>query len=924
MSISTSVPGGVGGGGGGGGSVSYESYAPRSSGQIARLNRIEALTACPTARAVAPTSATTSSSAATGGGGAAATDVQAEGPSLLFSKAMAVPSLYHEAEFDAWNQSHAAAKSQQGGGDEDGKDSERSRDAAVSSGIPAAYHSPVVHEAVSRAMELSQALTQQWKHTTSLRLACRASLNIAQDISSAHVALIRHSGELSAAADRLHEQAAALEQHAEEIGQPLQHYNAVDRIGIQVGVLFKNNAQQSHVRGLAKIKVDDDDFPKVLQEIDDAILYFGKESGGAQALQELQKTQSKHQKQQQPLSGNLEYYRRALVLQEAALFLVQQAVAERVQTTAQQISNALPTNQVVPADQLEASLIYTRFHGISNRSNRLVTLVKKRLHTLQGQRYAHGEEALTAYYELIQKCRATYCSSRESLLRPTLRAHMEQLHKLHGPTGMTRLASVFWIRLCTVETNLYVDFFGDAQPHKTTELQTFLGSLCTATLHRTVRRSLVSLTDLDTLCQIVSVLREEGTQASQQTTALAAAKALVHLTEDAQERLIFCANRQLQKDVIRFKATPKDLDYPNKLLQLRQKQKPQSQQSAAVGDDARPASSSSTENVLDPQAQLNLVYESWFPPMRTVLRILSKIFRVVEPRVFEDLALHSVQACTAALKEGAQFIRTAKSQRDAHLFLVQHLLILREQVSPFDLELRAVERQLDFSEAGKAMAKFLANRNRRLLSMNTENAIVTLLREGVSVQESSVDSKRDLEDALRNACNDFIAHAVQSLAGKLVNFVQERSPKHNKNGGGASGGGENSGTATSHQKIRESPQVVTQMLQETVENIRTELPRFLEQMSLYLDNPTTQSILFKPVTKKIIKAVDELKQWMHNTVDHQWNSEARTQALQVASAVEPALKQRQEQQQQQQQPPGTVTAAASSEPPTTTSTTAAT
>jgi len=41
------------------------------------------------------------------------------------------------------------------------------------------------------------------------------------------------------------------------------------------------------------------------------------------------------------------------------------------------------------------------------------------------------------------------------------------------------------------------------------------------------------------------------------------------------------------------------------------------------------------------------------------------------------------------------------------------------------------------------MTRFLANRNRHLFFMSTENALVTLLREGVSVQESSVDSKRD-------------------------------------------------------------------------------------------------------------------------------------------------------------------------------------
>ena len=46
-----------------------------------------------------------------------------------------------------------------------------------------------------------------------------------------------------------------------------------------------------------------------------------------------------------------------------------------------------------------------------------------------------------------------------------------------------------------------------------------------------------------------------------------------------------------------------------------------------------------------------------------------------------------------------------------------------------------------------------------------QNALITLLREGLLVQESSVDSKRDLEDCLRSACNDFIEHTSSSLLG---------------------------------------------------------------------------------------------------------------------------------------------------------------
>ena len=63
--------------------------------------------------------------------------------------------------------------------------------------------------------------------------------------------------------------------------------------------------------------------------------------------------------------------------------------------------------------------------------------------------------------------------------------------------------------------------------------------------------------------------------------------------------------------------------------------------------------------------------------------------------------------------------------------------ILREQLSPFDIQLRSIERQLDFSEAGKA------------------------------------DSKRDLEDYLQSACNNFIEHTSSSLLGPIAGFVDQ-------------------------------------------------------------------------------------------------------------------------------------------------------
>ena len=138
-------------------------------------------------------------------------------------------------------------------------------------------------------------------------------------------------------------------------------------------------------------------------------------------------------------------------------------------------------------------------------------------------------------------------------------------------------------------------------------------------------------------------------------TTTAAGRAMSSVIEDAQERLIFCATSTLTKEVTRFKATPADLDCPN---ELRKKE-----EAAQAG---------TQEDAL--QAQLQ-VHESWFPPMRSVLRILSKMFRVVEGRVFEDIALQSVQACTDCPKDGAKCINRRKGIMHADLFLVKHLLV---------------------------------------------------------------------------------------------------------------------------------------------------------------------------------------------------------------------------------------------------------
>lgn len=161
--------------------------------------------------------------------------------------------------------------------------------------------------------------------------------------------------------------------------------------------------------------------------------------------------------------------------------------------------------------------------------------------------------------------------------------------------------------------------------------------------------------------------------------------------------------------------------------------------------------------------------------------------------------------------------------------------------------------------------------------MSTENALVTLLREGVSVNEESVDSKRDLEEALRNACNAFIDHICNTLASEVFIQLKTLNPS-------------NTESAQSAKDFEAT--TVKQTLSTTLENFEPKAKNVLSTMGLYLENPTTQSILLKPVSKKISKALEEIKKGVDAATNEKsgWNDSSRGEILQAINDLEKAVK----------------------------------
>lgn len=520
----------------------------------------------------------------------------------------------------------------------------------------------IVEQSQSIASTTKKSIAQSLHHSKALKEALVVVLEKSEELQHRHSELLKHSGELALQCERLQQEESILSERSIAVGQPLQHYDTVDAVAVQLGVLFKERNGQALmvVKGLPSLKVDNlEEYTLVLDKVYQAMEYFIITAS-------------------QNISQVAIYSTKAAALHDSALRLIKEAVADRITNITNDMhqsesgsNNSAPL--VVPADKLESSIIYTRFHGISSRSNSLLFIIQQRINRPLGR-----------YRELLQQCQIVYCSSRESLLQPSIRKHMLLLKEDHGLVGMTRLASVFLMKVCSSETNLYLDFFGIPPPLDNNDsdvkyrlkqntyqivsnnkpssvlddeqFQKMLGGLC-SNLHRIVRRGVVLLSDMDLLCQVVSVLREERSVANTSALTRAVARSMSRMIEDAQERLIFCTLATLTKEVVKFKPTQADLDYPKKLQFLRL--------------DAKNCTDEGEDAV---HAQMQ-VYESWFPPMRTVLKVLSKLFRVVDPKVFEDIAFQAVQSCTKSLKEAANVIRSTAGEIDGDLFLVKHLLV---------------------------------------------------------------------------------------------------------------------------------------------------------------------------------------------------------------------------------------------------------
>ncbi|ORX38511.1 Sec34-like family-domain-containing protein [Kockovaella imperatae] len=300
--------------------------------------------------------------------------------------------------------------------------------------------------------------------------------------------------------------------------------------------------------------------------------------------------------------------------------------------------------------------------------------------------------------------------------------------------------------------------------------------------------------------------------------------------QDAQTRLAFRAQAMLRADVELYAPKDEDLDYPAKVAS----------QKAKIGQ--RQLSISLDPDDDDEPAFLSLpptsVQDTWYPTLRSTLWILSCLYTYVEGSVFEDLAQEAVVNCRRSLSSASEHLAAKKNDKtlpiDAKLFLVRHLLILKEMTG--GLELGRRDRHRDW----RGISDFL----RSLL--DTAGTMLgygrgAIIRSG----EALPDAKTDVDQTLKLACEDLIQICTADATAPLTNFLEGCTVYLSSR---------SSTTSDLSSQVFATPEEVQKAHKTFKNNLRTRVNEWKAKLMLYLQDEETVKVLLPPTYNSIVDA----------------------------------------------------------------------
>ncbi|KAF2500787.1 Sec34-domain-containing protein [Lophium mytilinum] len=535
------------------------------------------------------------------------------------------------------------------------------------------------------------------------------------------------------------------------------------------------------------------------------------------------------------------YRSRYRLLLTRALTLIRVHFTNALREIAADVAKRIADRQL--NDTTMSALLYAKFRVGAPELKRIGLEIQKR--AVVPTNSEPGAEA--EYQSLMNELYQSYSTTRGRLVLPIVTKKIGDIAQ--APSSSKDLvsfarSSISYIRgICFDEYDLWAEWFDGEDG-----LYDFLEAICEP-LYDHLRPRTIHETQILKLCELCSLIQtrymeedEDDEEEEPDDTRRLDFTALVHpALEDAQTRLVFLALAVLKNDIEDFKPKPEDLDYPAKnktaAASGAKSKQPALSGKKAPAADATPIPKTpmvvEEEDGADSRWNFNAeaAFKDWYPTLRKAIWLLSKIYHLVHSTVFDDLAHRIVHSTTTSLLSAASQISARASPTDASLFLIKHLLLLKQQIVAFDIEFVTPETDLSFDFASISNT-FWELRARGGL-FNPRN-LVRMVGGGLMprVVENMLDAKAELDARLRGAIADFTG----AFAGRMTAAIsQESKGKSNGKGAGADPG---------------------EQVAQVREAVDKEVPFLRQKLDAYIEDSRTRETLVAAVLERVVEVYE--------------------------------------------------------------------
>ncbi|KAH7339666.1 Sec34-like family-domain-containing protein [Rhizoctonia solani] len=425
-------------------------------------------------------------------------------------------------------------------------------------------------------------------------------------------------------------------------------------------------------------------------------------------------------------------------------------------------------------------LLYTKFQSLVPSLSPLVM-------ELENRALSHPDQLES----LLSECHTAYLSVRRALLVPRV---MEEIRGLQPGQSelieLTRVGCSYLKQVCTEEFNLFRKIFNSGED----KLYRYLEGICDH-LYDDLRPRILHEQKLDVLCEVCTVLQalmvldiplqsfgDSGaplpvdddplqlttsptleaydSQLPPRTPGLAKlhiSHLLQMVLQDAQTRLFFKAQAIVQSEIRNYAAQPRTwITLPNAASLVKPDVKDEDE-----GDDSVVLKMPN----LEPES-------SWYPPLLTTVNVLKKLHEYVKPAIFQDISQEAISLCRLTILSAAELLlaRPESNDMDSHLFVIRHLLALKEitavvENATTDYEPGHILSSIDF------LLDTLGNLLRGTSSLFNPTGLLGGMLGPSRYGESLPVARTTIDEDLKRSCESLITKCAESATAPLKTFV---------------------------------------------------------------------------------------------------------------------------------------------------------